>query len=98
MRRTARTVAYTALLGFLGCTLGMTCLIATMCPMKSCEDCPVVVCHSTPAKSPEKVDAHQALPPSSLDLYRPASAYLGILPLAQIPTFLPHEFRRPMRN
>ena len=98
MHRRVRIAGYAALFGFLGCTLSITCLMATICPMKSCDDCPVVFCQSTPAKAPETIDAHRALLPSSLDQFRLASAPVRVPPAAQVSTFLPHEFRRPMRN
>ena len=98
MSQRGRVAAFTALLGFLGCTLGTACLLATACPSHSCEPCPVVFCHSVAANASPKVDV--ALGPTSGNFqpFHLIPAGVAVIADAQIPPFLPHEFRRPMRN
>jgi hypothetical protein len=93
-----RFMACAALIGFLGCTLGTAGLLATACPSHSCDPCPIVFCQSVAANASPKVDVAVAPPPASFHLVRLVRASAPAVASKQIPPFLSHEFRRPMRN
>jgi len=68
------------------------------CCSAVCDSCPIMYCKTAPAVSSPKVDMAIGAAPSTL-----APAVLATRPalgrsLPQIPAFLSHEFRRPMRN
>jgi hypothetical protein len=98
MTRRIRFVACAALFGFLGCTLGTAGLLATACPSKSCEPCPIIFCQGVAANASPKVDASIDLPPAAFHSVRLAPVAAPRISAAQVPPFLSHEFRRPMRN
>jgi hypothetical protein len=87
-----------ALAGFLACAALSAGLMPSLCCSESCEPCPVVFCKSTPAASSQKVDTAYGLPPASVQPFLLLAAAPASSTLAQIPNFLSHEFRRPMRN
>ncbi|MET0619338.1 MAG: hypothetical protein ABW056_03615 [Thermoanaerobaculia bacterium] len=87
-----------ALAGFLACAALSAGLMPSVCCSESCEPCPVVFCKSTPAASSQKVDTAHALPPASNHPFLLLAAAPPAATVAQIPAFLSHEFRRPMRN
>lgn len=92
-------VGLAALVGFLACTIGSAQIAPSACCTESCEPCPIIVCKSTAATTSPKVDSPLALVPASLDyLFGHAAPASTVVPRPQIPAFLSHEFRRPMRN
>ena len=99
MRMRGKVAVLLALAGFVGCITGSAIWAASMsCCAKTCEPCPILLSKTTVPGSPEKVDVLHALLPAAFPLVRQAAAAIHGRSLAQIPTFLPHEFRRPMRN
>jgi len=94
-----KLVGIAALIGFLACTAWSAGLVSSGCCSPSCEPCPVIVCKSTAATTSPKVDVTRALLPASFgELFKPSDVSASIASFAPIPAFLPHEFRRPMRN
>jgi hypothetical protein len=86
------------LLAFVLGVAGAAGLFEDDCCSPACESCPIIYCKTAPAVSSPKVDIAGGAAPST-----PAPAVLAARPalgrsLAQIPAFLSHEFRRPMRN
>ena len=98
MTRHRKVAAWAAFFGFLGCTLGTAGMLATACPSHSCDPCPIVFCQSVAANASPKVDVAVAPPAAVFSLARLVWAPAPAIPAAQIPSSLPHEFRRPMRN
>ena len=98
MRWPGKVAVVVGLIGFLGCLLAPAAWASMACCEHSCETCPMLVSKSALAGTPPKLDGHQALLPAAFALPDPAPAAIHGSALAQIPTFLPHEFRRPMRN
>ena len=100
MKPQRRAIGVAALVGFLACTSWSAGLVPSLsaCCSTSCEPCPVVICKSTAVSTSLKADAAYALPPSGFSKVEQPFAAAPIATLAQIPAFLPPEFRRPMRN
>ena len=98
MRWPGKVAVLVGLLGFLGCIVAPAAWASMACCEHSCETCPMLVSKSALAGTPPKLDGHHALLPAAFSLPDPAPAAIHGHILAQIPTFLPHEFRRPMRN
>jgi hypothetical protein len=99
MAARTRVVGLAALIGFLACTAWSAQMAPSACCTASCEPCPIVICKSTAATTSPKVDSPLALVPATLDqLFGHAEPALALTAHFQIPAFLPHEFRRPMRN
>jgi hypothetical protein len=97
MRWPVKAAVLIGLLGFLGCIVAPAAWASMACCEHSCETCPMLVSKSALASAP-KADGHQALLPSDFAVTRPAPAAIHGKTFAQIPSFLSHEFRRPMRN
>ena len=93
-----KVVGLAALAGFLACTAWSAGLVPSACCSESCEPCPIILCKSTAVNTSQKVDIAQPLAPSILDHFRLTEAAAPIATLAQIPSSLRPEFRRPMRN
>ncbi len=68
------------------------------CCSPACESCPIVYCSVTPATAPQKVDVAHVAPPAVFELELSPTSTALVLAVSQIPTFLSHEFHRPMRN
>jgi len=93
-----KVATLTVLLAFAVCVAGASGLFEDDCCSPACDTCPVIYCKTAPAVSSPKVDLAAAAAPGT-----PTDAILAPRPvlgrsIAQIPSFLPHEFRRPMRN
>ena len=98
MRWSGKVAVLVALLGFLGCIVAPAAWASMACCEHSCETCPMLVSKSALAGTAPKVDTHDTVLPAAFSLPNQALAAIHGNTLAQIPTFLPHEFRRPMRN
>jgi hypothetical protein len=93
-----KTVSAAVLLAFALCVAGAAGLFEDDCCRPACDTCPVIYCKTAPATSSPKVAFAAGVTPATLTPAIVASrAALG-RSLSQIPTFLSHEFRRPMRN
>ena len=93
-----RLAGLAMLLAFVLGVAGAAGLFEDDCCSAACDSCPIIYCKTAPAVSSPKVDMASGAAPSTL-----APAVLVARPalgrtLAQIPAFLSHEFRRPMRN
>jgi hypothetical protein len=98
MRLRGKIAGLAALAGFLSCMAWSARLAPIACCGKSCDPCPILLAKSDLAGTSQKVDIHHALLPAAFPLFQPALTSTPGLIEAQIPGFLPHEFRRPMRN
>lgn len=96
MRRKVAGLA--ALIGFLACTARSAGLVRSACCSAPCDPCPIVFSKSAPANTSQKVDIAQTLAPASLHQILLPAAAAPVATVAQIPAFLSHEYRRPMRN
>jgi hypothetical protein len=98
MRLRGKVAVLVALAGFAGCIVCSTAWAATACCATPCNPCPILLSKSALAGSPDKSDTSHALLPAAFQPIRPAPAVARIHELAQSPTLLPPEFRRPLRN
>ena len=98
MRWPGKVAVVIGLLGFLGCIVAPTAWASMACCEHSCETCPMLVSKSALAGAPSKWDSHRALLSAAFALPTWTATVIHGRTPAQIPTFLPHEFRRPMRN
>ena len=98
MRWPGKVAVVVGLIGFLGCLLAPAAWASMACCEHSCETCPMLVSKSALAGTPPKLAGHHALLPAAFAIPRHVAAAIHGNALAQIPTLLPHEFRRPMRN
>ena len=86
------------LLAFVTGVAGAAGLFEDDCCSAACDTCPIIYCKTAPATSAPKVDFAAGVTVATL-----TPAILTERPilgrfLFQIPSFLSHEFRRPMRN
>jgi hypothetical protein len=87
-----------ALLAFLAGIAASSGLLLPDCCTPSCDSCPIVYWKSSPATASPKVDTGVAiLPAAVVPVILPRAASPAAHP-SQIPSFLAHEFHRPMRN
>ena len=98
MRSSGKIAVVVGLLGFLGCLLAPAAWASMACCEHACETCPVLVSKSALAGTSPRLDGHHATLTAAFTLPRPGDTAIHGRTRAQIPTFLPHEFRRPMRN
>jgi hypothetical protein len=93
-----RNMAALVLAAFVTGVAGAAGLFERDCCSAACDTCPVIYCKTAPATSAPRLAFAAAVTASAW-----APAILTARPvlgrsISQIPTFLPHEFRRPMRN
>jgi hypothetical protein len=93
-----RTVSAAVLVAFVMGVAGAAGLFEDDCCSPACDTCPVIYCKTAPAVSSPKVGTAIGAVPSAF-----TPAIVAVRPilgrsLSQIPSFLSHEFRRPMRN
>jgi len=98
MTMRGRMASLAVLLAFVLGVAGAAGLFEDDCCSAACDSCPIIYCKTAPAVSSPKVDMASGALPSAvtpvLVLFRPGLGQSA----SQIPTFLSHEFRRPMRN
>src|SRR5262245_37639758 len=97
MRWPGKVAVLVGLLGVVGCIVAPAVWACTACCEQTCETCPMLVSKSALASAP-KADAHHGLLSAAFAVAQPAAAAIHGKTIAQIPSFLPHEFRRPLRN
>jgi len=93
-----RVASLTVLLAFVLGVAGAAGLFEDDCCSAACDSCPIIYCKTAPAVSSPKVEIAMGAVPATL-----APAIVVMRPtlgrsVSQIPSFLPHEFQRPMRN
>jgi hypothetical protein len=93
-----KTASAAVLLAFVMGVAGAVGLFEDDCCSPACDTCPVIYCKTAPATSSPKVDFAAGVTPATLTPAIAAARPMLGRSLSQIPTFLPHEFRRPMRN
>jgi hypothetical protein len=93
-----RGASLSVLVAFVMGVAGAAGLFEDDCCSAACDTCPIIYCKTAPAVSSPKVDMAVGTAPSTLTptILTPRPV-LG-RSLAQVPGFLSHEFRRPMRN
>jgi len=98
MTNRRRAVSAAVLLAFATGVAGAVGLFEDDCCSPACDTCPVIYCKTAPAVSSPKVELAGGVAPSTpMPALVEARTTLG-RSASQIPSFLPHEFRRPMRN
>lgn len=93
-----KTVSFAVLLGFVVSVAGAAGLFEDDCCSAACDTCPIIYCKTAPATSSPKVQIAAAVAPASLTLAVVAMRPVLGRSISQIPSFLSHEFQRPMRN
>jgi len=93
-----RNMAVLGLVAFVTGVAGAVGLFEDDCCSPACDTCPVIYCKTAPATSAPKVAFAAGMTAATL-----TPAILAARPAlgrsaSQIPTFLAHEFHRPMRN
>ncbi len=93
-----KTVSLAILFGFVVSVAGAAGLFEDDCCSPACDTCPIIYCKTAPATSSPKVEVVAAAAPSSLLPAVVATRSIVGRSFSQIPSFLSHEFQRPMRN
>lgn len=93
-----KTVSAAILAAFVTGVAGAAGLFEDDCCTPACDTCPVIYCKTAPATSAPKADFAAGVTAATwIPAILPARSILG-RSVSQIPGFLSHEFRRPMRN